>query len=390
MIDKRTISAYTPSNTDPETRERILVQHHKLLDRIVRWREESMLTGDKHHLLFIGPRGCGKTHLVSMAHYRLSNKTKLNDKMRIAWLGEDSVFTGLIDFALEIADELAIEYPDEFGFDSRNMSKSLPADDAAELILGEIASRLGDRSILLIMENLDRAFLSLGDLGQKKWRAFLQENGRVATLATSQNLFDMIAEAMVHRGMFYWFSSEFEAALSDYTAVVEFTGISSTWKTNALFCIPVAMIPIRSLDEVVESLKRAFIQGELETRGYSGFERDILRMIMGREHFSWPGYIEAIVPIYAKYGALNSLGSGLTQSIETLDTGGYSEAQIDLWNSSWKRFGAEYEELSIVLSSLYAAVQVIKTGSDRPLFDLPLEIRKIVRSLLKQTLSKDE
>lgn len=38
--------------------------------------------------------------------------------------------------------------------------------------------------------------------------------------------------------------------------------------------------------------------------------------------------------------------------------------------------------------ALEAAVQVIKTRDDRPLFKLPLEIRKIVRPLLKNALAE--
>lgn len=152
-----------------------------------------MLTGNKHHLLFVGPRGSGKTHLVSMVQDRMLQNPELTDKMCIAWLGEDSVFTGLIDVALEIADELASQYPDEFRFDYRNHAKTLTADEAAQSILGEVIRRLGDKSIILIIENLDRAFRGLGDTGQKKWRAFLQETRRIATLATSQQLFEDIA-----------------------------------------------------------------------------------------------------------------------------------------------------------------------------------------------------
>ena len=55
------------------------VLRHKLLRRVVRWCEESMLTGDKHHLLFIGPRGCGKTHLVAMVRDRLSDLAEDQD-----------------------------------------------------------------------------------------------------------------------------------------------------------------------------------------------------------------------------------------------------------------------------------------------------------------------
>ena len=153
-----------------------------------------MLTGDKHHMLLIGPRGSGKTHLVTLAEYELRRRSDLSDTMRVAWLGEDDTFTGLIDIALGIAGQLATEYPDEFDADYREPVRGLDPDDAAEAILKSIIARLDKRNILLIMENLDLWFSAgLGDLGQKKWRAFLQEQPRIATLATSQQLFDAVA-----------------------------------------------------------------------------------------------------------------------------------------------------------------------------------------------------
>jgi tetratricopeptide (TPR) repeat protein len=959
MIRKPPISVYTPSMMDAETRQRIFVQRHQLLRKAVRWCEESMLTGNKHHLLFIGPRGSGKTHLVSMMHDRVSQNPKLADKMRIAWLGEDTVFTGLIDLALEIADELARAYPDEFQFDYRANARGGPPNDAAEQILSEIVKRLGTKSILLIMENLDRAMRGLGDLGQKKWRAFLQEQERVATVATSQQLFESVSsrnaafygffelihleplsvedaqelmkkiarehdklelvqflttpegryrvralrhlaggnhrmyvmlsefltkesldglvacfeeladeltpyfqerirslspqqgrivqslcgaegamtvkqmaeetfiaernvskhlgelkqkgyvvsekrgkesyydmaeplmrlclevkkqrgeplklvaaflrvwfsddllqgelggevatsihdarcleykkialglndafrqdielsladefesnmksrqfheamsnaeelvctnrpaglicmswvhrekgqltealeeieeaissrelddtqksEALYHRGTIhtelgdskkaiadfsgvigmevtavdtkaralffrgnmhaeledleratndysaviglegapvdqkarafvnrgnmhgrrrayekaigdhtaaiqmkhapvearamalvnrgiaysecgdsekaigdysaviemedalvdqkikalsnrglayrqssevekaiddystliemkqapidqkavalllrsnaygelretemeiadctaviqmkhapldqramalfcranahrkkgdfqrtiadstaviemqeapidhrawallirgdqYWRLQQFELSANDYEAAATVTGASSAVNTAALFCVPEALVPIKPVDQSIQSLVQAFERGGREESSYGGTPKDILRMILLREHQSWPEFIEKLTPIYAEYGALDKLGSGLTESIAALDEGDYSKSQLDLWNSSWQEFGREHEELSIPLDALEAAVQVIKTGDDRPLFKLPLEIRKIVRPLLKNTLSEE-
>ena len=171
------------------------------------------------------------------------------------------------------------------------------------------------------------------------------------------------SRALLGRGVRHWHSQEFGASLKDFTAVAEMTGVSSSTKTDSLFCIPEAMIPIKSLDESVASLQRAFDEGDPEASGYGGTPRDALRKIFDRGHHSWAEFIERLIPIYAKYGALSSLSSGLTQSIEVLDGGEYSEPQLDLWNSSWQKFGADYEELSIALSSLNAAVQVIKTAT---------------------------
>ena len=187
-------STYTPSNTDPELLKRIFVQREKLLERIVDRLSRSMTTGDKHHILLIGPRGCGKTNLVSLAVWELQKKTQLADCMRIAWLGEDDSFTGLIHLAFGIASQLAKEYPKEFPADFKTAVRGLPNDDAALAVLQSTVGRLGARNLLLVTENMDQTFHSLGDSGQKKWRAFLQETRKIATLATAQQLFSGVSD----------------------------------------------------------------------------------------------------------------------------------------------------------------------------------------------------
>lgn len=188
------ISAYTPSNTDPAILKRIFVQREKLLERIVDRLARSMSTGDKHHILLVGPRGSGKTHLVSLAAWELQKREEIADTMRIAWLGEDDSFTGLVHLAFGIASQLAQEYPDEFPSEFKTAVRGLSRDDAALTVLQSVVSQLGDRKLLLITENMDQTFRSLGDSGQKKWRAFLQETRKIATLATAQQLFTGVSD----------------------------------------------------------------------------------------------------------------------------------------------------------------------------------------------------
>ena len=71
MQERPTISRFTPSRTKPEILESILVQRHAMLEDAMERIEESVTTDNKHHLLFIGSRGCGKTHLISIIDYRL-------------------------------------------------------------------------------------------------------------------------------------------------------------------------------------------------------------------------------------------------------------------------------------------------------------------------------
>jgi tetratricopeptide (TPR) repeat protein len=218
------LSTYTPSNTDPELLKRIFVQREKLLERIVDRLSRSMTTGDKHHILLIGPRGCGKTNLVSLAVWELQKKSQLADCMRIAWLGEDDSFTGLIHLAFGIASQLSKEYPKEFPADFKTAVRGLSNDDAALAVLRSIVGRLGARNLLLVTENMDQTFHSLGDSGQKKWRAFLQETRKIATLATAQQLFSGVSDR--NEAFFGFFDIQHLKPLSVDEAVELITRIS--------------------------------------------------------------------------------------------------------------------------------------------------------------------
>ena len=72
---------------DQEQLRRIFVQRETLLERIIDRLATSMTTGDKDHVLLVGPRGSGKTCMVSLAAWELQKKEELSDVMRIAWLG---------------------------------------------------------------------------------------------------------------------------------------------------------------------------------------------------------------------------------------------------------------------------------------------------------------
>jgi len=181
------LSIYTPSNTKPEILEEILVQRHKLLDRSVAWCTESLTTTKQNHLLFIGPRGSGKTHMVSMIVNRLRKKKELEDKMLIVWLGEDDIVTNFLDLVLSILRYLAKEY--DFSLECLEEAKGLKSDKAVNIMLECINAQLNGRKILLIKENLSDVFNGLKDIGQKQLRAYLQEQKNMVILATSQQLF---------------------------------------------------------------------------------------------------------------------------------------------------------------------------------------------------------
>ncbi len=72
------------------------------------------VTGNKHQILLIGPRGIGKTHLIALLHHRITQDPTLSDKVRIAWLLEDETITSFVQLLRRIYELLAEEYPAEF------------------------------------------------------------------------------------------------------------------------------------------------------------------------------------------------------------------------------------------------------------------------------------
>jgi len=179
---------FTPSRTDPKDLEFILVQRQDLIQDAVERVRESALTDHKHHLLFVGPRGCGKTHLVTLIVSRLTEDDELADHLRIAWLNEDETCTTLLEFLLKIHTALVARYPEEFRESDINNAYELKADAALDFVAGQLLSTLGPRTLLVVAENLDTLFEGLGQAGQKNLRAFIQEHPKLSIVATAQRL----------------------------------------------------------------------------------------------------------------------------------------------------------------------------------------------------------
>ena len=164
--------------------------------------------------------------------------------------------------------------------------------------------------------------------------------------------------------------------------------VPSDLTTRALFALPETMVPTATRDQAIAALETAFRTGDKAVEAYGGNPRDLLAMVLRRGHQEWEGYVAALVPLYVEHGTAAKLGQGVTRTIELLATEGYSPSQLDVWNRAWQQAGQGCEELELPLRSLDAAVEAIKTKSDRPLFRLPLEIRELVRPLLARSFSE--
>ena len=111
---KRTLylSHFTPSMMASETLEAMLVQREPLLKRTLANVVDSLRTGSRHHTLFVGPRGIGKTHLISLLHHRLAKTKEAKSKALIAWMREEEWgITSFFELVMRILRTLDASYP---------------------------------------------------------------------------------------------------------------------------------------------------------------------------------------------------------------------------------------------------------------------------------------
>ncbi len=189
MSNRNFIWRFTPSRTDPELLESIFVQRESLLVDVLERIKDSAQSGNKHHTLLIGPRGIGKTHFVALVHNRVRNDPELTGAVRIAWLNEDETTTSFVQLLMRIYRALVQDYANEFSAESLSELLDNPPDEVEHRLEHIFIQAFQDKTLLILVENLDALFDGLGDIGQKKWRSLMQEHPFTSILATSQQLF---------------------------------------------------------------------------------------------------------------------------------------------------------------------------------------------------------
>jgi tetratricopeptide (TPR) repeat protein len=193
------ISAFTPSLMSPQELETILVQRQDLAQELFEKILLSATTPAKHYALLIGMRGMGKTHLVALIYYRLlaefDRNPPLKDKLVIAWLREEEWgVDSWLDLVSRILRALAVEEPQSKSLleELRRISIEDSIDRAAANATRLLKEAIGNRTLLLMMENLDDLFKGLGEAGQQQFRSFLQAEQCCTILATTPALFPAV------------------------------------------------------------------------------------------------------------------------------------------------------------------------------------------------------
>ena len=182
------LSRFTPSLMPPEALEGIFVQRHELARQILERIRESVTTRCQHHTLVFGPRGIGKTHLISLLYYRLQGMSELRDHLRLAWLREEEwEVTSFLDFLLRTLQVLSEDGGGDAALSERLQSLyNLPPERAELGATAALVDFLLNRALLILMENLDELLQRMAPDGRLRFRRFLKDHPSCMLLASSQ------------------------------------------------------------------------------------------------------------------------------------------------------------------------------------------------------------
>jgi len=203
------LGLYRAGLTGPEHRRGITVARDSLLLDTLDILRNSIGRKPKHHFLFIGPRGIGKTHLLSLIEDEVHRDPALNAGYHVVRFAEESHrLLSFGDFLLGVCEILRDTLPEEAEW--RDLHQRLATEERDEIIVDSlvptIRKRRRDRkqSLIIMLENLHQVFeQQMKDVRHiAALRGFLMEDNGCLLVATAPLHFGSITN---HQEPFYDF-----------------------------------------------------------------------------------------------------------------------------------------------------------------------------------------
>ena len=170
---------FTPQRQDPEELEELTVGYDEVLATIESKLIAAATTGSKPHTLLVGPAGSGKSHVLNVALHRVERDRRYAKRAVTVRLPQDA--TAITRYSDLLAAVICALAPDA----------DVPAAWQRAEVIDEL---IGDRVVVLVVENLDRVFADIDLEGQRSLRAWLETNRQVMLLATASTVFPEVAE----------------------------------------------------------------------------------------------------------------------------------------------------------------------------------------------------
>jgi DNA-binding MarR family transcriptional regulator len=193
------LGLYRAGLTSPVHRRHITVARAPLVQDTLEILRGSMSRNSKHHFLFIGPRGIGKTHLLSLIEDEITAAPDLAAHYVVARFPEESHRTlSFADFLLGLCEILGDALPDEPLW--RDLHQRLRTEENDATLIDTLVpairrqNRERRRTVLVMLENLGELFTrqikKKNDIAALR-KFFMDDNGCLL-LATAALHFDAI------------------------------------------------------------------------------------------------------------------------------------------------------------------------------------------------------
>lgn len=167
---------YTPTQESADDLNRRTVGRDRQLSILGERLRMAATSKARAHTLLVGPRGSGKTHLLAVALNRAASDPVIGAGIKVARVPEDAV--GIIGYVA-----LLREAASRMGLDIGQQRDAVALEQA-------ILEAAGERTLVLVIENLDKVFAALGPDGQADLRSWVETSGQVLILAATPALFN--------------------------------------------------------------------------------------------------------------------------------------------------------------------------------------------------------
>lgn len=160
---KPRVGLYRSGGTAPEHRRQLTVGRASVLRDTIDHLRSGVDRKSKHHFLFLGPRGIGKTHLLSLFGDGIDDDPRLSLRMVVAKSPEESIGTlSFSDFLVWLVRLLADQVPDEKLWRDLHDLVSHKSDSTEIVDTLVPAIRNGNnsqkRTVVVLLENLNELF----------------------------------------------------------------------------------------------------------------------------------------------------------------------------------------------------------------------------------------
>jgi tetratricopeptide (TPR) repeat protein len=185
------ILSFGVKSVNPEILEKLLIGRQKAADYLYDAAKSIAEDGNNQHILVIGQRGMGKTHLLRVLFHRLQQYIK-DDKIVVAYFSEEEYgIASYFDFLIRILNSF-LKWNEE---DRENIklkiielqNTSFPSQiSKAEEIIEDFCA---GKPLLILAENFSDILAALNSRNEQgKLRSWLYTSDRVSIIATSQAL----------------------------------------------------------------------------------------------------------------------------------------------------------------------------------------------------------